>query len=330
MVSYTIDIDKFSPYLADLIGKIDPYQWMQAYLYAAVESFKYGTKVEGEGNPIFPDAPKDEQFIASARASMKILTKYPVLFIDPVLDNLINDTIPNIHSIYLPYNAYFINKVFKYEDGIFMGISVYNITEFVYEDLLENLGTVELAKEALATISGLPGLDNDLPECSFETVYIDLKTRKLSYIIAGSDEVYTRKNISKDFHVMLKKIMEYGLNVANLLTSRADLKNPTNPKKDIRVVPHYTSYNKKSREKSRFSIVRVFGTLKDYTESYNKEKRRHGKSLDQAIFVSGHWREFRHERYKKMRGEKIFIPPYMKGMDKTLYQKLVQLTYSHS
>jgi hypothetical protein len=57
-------------------------------------------------------------------------------------------------------------------------------------------------------------------------------------------------------------------------------------------------------------IVRVRGALKRYLQQVRTGRH---FTYSHRFWVRGHWRHFRHPRFVHMRGQKIWIPPFIKG-----------------
>jgi hypothetical protein len=320
-----------------MIDKLDAYEWTTLFALLIRDGLNYGMRVEGDTNELLKDTgmSKEDELLSSITMIERIFDKYPTFFIDPVLNNIIEDTTPG-KEIRVPYPAFFVNRKFAYKDeGYIMGIFVYDVKALTYYMLLDSYNDPVLAKEMCDTIANLPGLDNDLPKISFDFVYIDRNVDGvLRFIVAGEDEIlHPIGKVPKDLMDLLKTAMNYSLNVCNLIIHKVDRENPLSPKQDVRIVPHrpYKDTKYETRE-GQFSIIRAFGNLKNYASEYNKEKRKLegkvGKNRLKATIVSGHLRTFKHEKYAKSgkQGETIWIMPYLKGAGKELEARLVKLT----
>jgi hypothetical protein len=324
MPTFTLQIDKLNPDLLDLIERIDCYQWSLLYAKSVIMDLARGSGVADENSPTVRDDTHLTELRVSAEALAENLLKYPVLMIDPTLDNVIEDTNPDLSDLRLPFPSFFIDKKFVYEDGVIMGISVEKQRETSYLTILEACeGDKKLADQKYQEFLKNPLINNEIPDISFHTVFVDLKKKDVIFIISGSDEVFDPTGLPNEYHVMLKRILEYCLNVGNLIITKSDLQNPVNPKKEVRLIPRYNEYNKKSSEQSRFSIIRVFGTMREYVTSYNKARRQHGNKLEHGVLVRGHWRHLKAARYKEKKV--IWIAPFIRGMDKGLYSRLIKV-----
>jgi len=68
---------------------------------------------------------------------------------------------------------------------------------------------------------------------------------------------------------------------------------------------------RKGRGKKRLSmIIKIRGFLKRYLEQVRTGRH---FTYSHRFWVRGHWRHFRHERFTRMRGRRIWIPPFIKG-----------------
>jgi hypothetical protein len=326
MVSYIIHREFLTEELFDLLDVLDPYDWNSLFFSIVYEmglkQFPIVSKTEND-DPITAQ----QKFMATISPPLQILAYYPIVQLDPAVEELIEDTIPNLKDIKVPYPGYFINKRFPMEDGQVIGIFVADMSTFILNDLMEAGYTKEGAKQAMQLIANSPGVDGDIPVISF--MYVHVMDDKVEIIMSGSDEIFEpMKGIDKKVFAVMQKAMIYSVNVSNLIVSHSDLKNPQNPKKDVRLIPHYKgAENKKEVEKrdKRFQIIRVFGNLKQYTQSYEKAKRKIPAKNKEASIVKGHWRTFKHERFVNKLGETIWIPPFIRGMDKGLFNKIVQI-----
>lgn len=314
--------------LFEAVDEVDSYDWSHLFLDYLVESVMiHGSVWDKDGHP---SNDLTEGFLTSAIMMQEALAKYPVVILDPTIETLVEDTTPNLKDIRVPYPAFFVNKKFKVGDGKIVGMCVADIHLFTYHSLLGSGMSKERAESVLKELESTPLIDNEPPEMSFIFIYVDNDIA--TFVISGTDEIYQRDpTIRDDVFEIMKKAMYYAANISNLITSHVDLENPTNPKKNVRIIPHYKSADGvkagSNRENDkRFSIIRVFGDLKNYTTAYNKERRKYHKIEDKAIFVRGHYRTFKAERYKAKKGETIWIPPFIKGMDKELHNRLIKLT----
>jgi hypothetical protein len=325
MVLYTIYRENLKDELFDLLDVLDPYDWNELFFSLANDI--------GHRFPILSKDKNDDavtaqmKFMAAILPPMKILSKFPIIVLDPTVEELILDTVPDMKNIKVPYPGFFINKRFPLTDGEMVGIFVADMTTFIQLDLREAGYTKEGAKAAMKLIANSPGVDGDVPVISF--MYLHVKKDSVDIIMSGSDEIFEpMKGLDKKVFSVMQKAMFYSVNVSNLISNHTDLKNPQNPRKDVRLVPHYkAAENKKEVDKrdKRFQIIRVFGDLKEYTQSYQKAKRKLPAKNQEASLVKGHLRTFKHERFVNVIGTSKWILPYIKGMDKTLYNKIVQI-----
>ena len=314
--------------LFSAVDELDSFDWSHLFLDYIVNSIMiHGSVWDKEGKP---SGELTESFLTAAVMMNEALAKYPVVILDPTIETLVEDTVPSLKGIKVPYPAFFVNKKFDVGKGKIVGMCVTDIHEFTYNTLLTTGMGKEKAKTVLHELESHPKIGNEPPEMSFVFIYVDDEIA--SFVMSGTDEIYQRDpSIRDDVFEIMKKAMFYSANISNLITSHVDLDNPTNPKRNVRIIPHYKSADGakagSNRENDkRFSIIRVFGDLKTYTNSYNKERRKYHKIDDKAIFVRGHYRTFKAERYKAKRGETVWIPPFIKGMDKELHNRLIKLT----
>jgi len=330
-IRYDTKTKELDPLLFILKNKLDPYEWITYFINTTLLRLNYGTKVETTNVEYFKKlgiTNTEEALLVDVSNIDNILNKFPILSIDSSLDSLIYDSKADFNDINVPYPAMFINKKFKLNNGTLMGLFIFDIKQYTYISLLEHYKDPIIAKNMLDKISSAPGLDNDLPKISFDFVFMeDNEDGDINFVIAGSDEVFTPESqVPKEFTDSLKTVMNYSLNICNLIINKIDLQNPMNHKKDVRLIPHYPSYSPKGNTKGNFQIIRVFGKLKNYVEEYNKVKRKHGNIINDTTLVRGHWRHFKHEKYAKSGklGDKVWIVPYIRG-ETELHKRLIKL-----
>jgi len=73
------------------------------------------------------------------------------------------------------------------------------------------------------------------------------------------------------------------VNLSNLINLHADVKNPRNPKKDLRIIPYHPKDKNgvKIKKIKNMSTTRISGIIKDYAEQYNAALRMHkGSGFD--------------------------------------------------
>lgn len=276
------------------------------------------------------DENRFSKVVASLVTVEKVLDKYPVLMLEPVLENLIEDTTSDLKNLKLPYPGFFINKKFKLKSGYLMGIYVVEMRQFLYEGLMEITPSKKQARELTELVCGSTGVEKNKPSMFFMTIYAEAD--KFTVILSDLREVSEGLiDTPKKIRQVTQQAMFYAANVANLITFHVDLNNPVNPKKDVRIIPFYPRgkpHPKKGKEKkeSPYSIIRVFGNLKKYAEDYDKEKKKRAYTNSaESFIVRGHWRYLSHERYKAARFKTIWVPPFVKGMDKELHSRIIKL-----
>lgn len=253
----------------------------------------------------------------------KILEKFPVLLIEPALCSLIEDTVPSIEGLKLPYIGFFINQRFELRNGSIMGIFVADRRKFFHFNAMDHGLTTEQADMLTASMLGTCGADFQNSGIVFTAVFLGNDKKTLSiYIFDMKEATEKLKDMPRERADITQRILFYGANVANLIMSHVNLNDPLDSKREMRIVPD-RKHLKTAKYKRDYSVIRVFKDFKNYTESYHHARKR-SQSTD-SVFVRGHWRYLRSPRYKNKRFQLIFIPPYIKGLAEDLRSRLIKL-----
>lgn len=325
-------------YMETLLNKID----MKSQNIALINVFSRKTPSDGGTERLCLDA-------------SLILRQFPSLKIDSELDPLILDTKPYIIDFKMPYPAFFVNKKFETEKGTILGIYVYDkleTTKLLLKMVLSRGPEHTKDPKYMKDVKMLQGEVHDLENDKANGVDITHRIKVMCPILNTTSQdsplafyacnlyslgqsanmqcgkiktEFLNRLCKHDAKIIFDHIMQYAINVANLLTSQVDLANPTNTKHDIRVYTDNTGVKKEDRRNNHNVVVKVFGDTKKYVDAYNTEKKRHYKTSMEACIVRGHYRHLQSERYKAKRGETIWIPPFYKGMDKELYSRIVKI-----
>jgi len=153
--------------------------------------------------------------------------------------------------------------------------------------------------------------------------------RKISSTFDDDYNVITTDESLIDFREdekdLLEDVIRYVFNVCFLINNHIKTECPSTHNNDFRMLPYYPNAKAKRANINRFSVIKVFGETRKYVDSYNHEHRKYTKHNIDSVLVRGHWRTFRHERYKEKLGKTIWIAPFLKGMDKELYRRIVKL-----
>jgi hypothetical protein len=277
---------------------------------------------KGEYEPFTEENKEGERarpFIEMLATMQMILKEYPVILPEPALENLILDTIPNYTDIKVPFPAFYIDKKFKFGDGYIIGIFVEDPRELMYKLWYEPEKTRDEIDAEIYNRHGKK-IEEWLSPMGFYAIYHS--TEDTFLITADSMKALAAK--ASRFHIkVLKEALKYACNVSNLITTRVNLNNPIDTKREVRLIPRYPD-GKKTKER-QFSTIRLFGELKKYMEDYNKEKRKYSNNEQKTVIVRGHWRFLQSERYTNKRNQHIWIIPYIRGMNKELHSRLIKL-----
>jgi hypothetical protein len=290
-----------------------------------------------------------------------ILQSFPVIRIDPALDSLIIDTkISEKSKLKIPYSAMFIDKVFKSsENKYILGICIYDIV-FIEQWLKTNAITFENYRIKIDEENNLAiynteighliplvieednNFSNDIQKIMLTFIEAEEISDRILYSciqisIANALDLLRGKTIYKsdlpdiltnldnsDDKELLKDVIRYVFNICFLINNQINT-NPVSRQNDIRMVPYYPNAKSKRGDTNRFSVIKVFGETKKYVNKYNYERRKYNKHNLDAVLIKGHYRHLKSERYTKMRGKTIWIPPFVKGMDKELFQRIIKL-----
>lgn len=313
--------------LLEGVGNMNAYDWNVAFvefMYKVIDADKLD---EANLEEINPD---HIQVYASMAFLQKILETYPVIVLDSAIESLVENSVPNLEDIKVPYPAFFVNKTFEIEDGYLMGMCVLDLRRFFHDYLISTGRTEEFIKEHMDKMLDEYGMAYKNSQMSFLFVFMGAENCYIAII--GTEELQTMCDSFKkqDIGRVVKKAMLYAANVSNLITTNVDLKNPLNPKRDIRIVPHYKNVDEdnlsKEKKEKRFGIIRAFGVYKQYAQDFEKEKRKYNISGSEPILVRGHFRNFKSLRYTHKRGQTIWILPFIKGMNKELHSRIMKLT----
>ncbi|KKH92885.1 hypothetical protein EO95_09410 [Methanosarcina sp. 1.H.T.1A.1] len=306
------------------VDEYDPYDWVYILFKAYHGSIDNYYKERGT---TYDDDLKMRGFMTMLFSGIDALDKYPILNIDPAVEVLIEDTNPDVNNIKVPFPKLFINKRFKAHKGYIMGIVVEDMNQVSYQTFLQAGLSPKEAKKMVDKVRNHPDVNGEIPAMSF--LYVYYSTEKIQIIMSDLDEIFDpNSDIDKEVFTVMKKAMIYAANVSNLITTNVDLDNLVNPDRDIRLIPQYkpTEDVKALTERDkRFSVIRLFGNLRRYTQEYAKEKRKHAAKDQDAVIVRGHWRHLRSPRFRNKRGQSIWIPPFIRGMDKELYSRIIHV-----
>lgn len=249
------------------------------------------------------------------------IKRLPILLIDDALTHLIEDTVPSTQGLKLPYIGFFINKRFDLRNGSIMGIFVSDRMKF-FELYARSIGVPE---DKLMDYTAMMNAGNANTKynsgITFSAIFVNDKELSVFFFDMKEATDYM-KDSPKESADVTQRILFYGANVANVITTHVNLSNPIDVKRDVRIVPD-RRHAKTAKIKRDYSIIRVFGEMKKYTASYNTQRRRI-KSNDSTL-VRGHWRYLKSPRYKNKQFQLIWIAPYIKGVAEELRQRLIKL-----
>lgn len=235
-----------------------------------------------------------------------------IIQIDEDLIPLMEDTEPNYSELNMPFPAMFINRQFE--------IGHFKINGF----LLIDLGAF---RKKGNEINSDIGADNEIRVLS---VTLNTKGKYEFYSIEPLmtwKKMDTRKHFfdSEEEHRDMvrgaKLINRMGANLINIII---------NDTKEIEMVAmHYSDEQNAKRErrgkpKHRDKLfIRLGGALKVYAQSYRKNRG----EIHVRFMVRGHFKHFRHDRYKEKKGTKKWIMPFYKGIkyDKEITKRFVGL-----
>ena len=329
MTKYSIALKNLPGILKDDIDAVDVYLWNRIfieYMNLSVESGKMvSVEEEADGTPslsLTDLLQEDKEMMqASIVACEKVLNKFPILMIDPALESLIEDTVPDLKTLKLPYPGFFIDKKFPFKGGYLMGIYVLDMRSFIYTNLIE-MGISKAQVDRVIGKMSEMGRWRDDDHMFFLSMFIDETevTVVLSDILESTELI---KTLPKKIGALSQRAMFYAANICNLIATHVNLDNPLDARRDVRVIPFYGNIHRKSRP-TGFSTIRVFGNMKKYAQAYRRERRKYTQSTE-SVIVRGHWRHLSHERYKNKRGETIWIPPFIRGMDKELHDRIIKV-----
>lgn len=357
MTIYTLGTDRLPDILKSPPKDIDPLIWNALYL-----DFETEMLLSGELNMLDLDAPEYSKYKSNIDALEnaqleqnlnfagmeslveafgtfqtmdKIISEYPILMLESALENLVTDTRPSFQDLNAPFPAFFINKEFAIPEGRLMGIYVFNVETIAHAMLLDQGYGEEEAKQQEEKYKKIVMEDGEeLPRLNF--AFIVHRGNCIDVVVTEEDEVLEPiKGLPKTVLSVMRRAVEYSVNVINLINSYAEPGNPRS-KADIRIVPHKHPDFKKTKQKasqaSKVSIIRVYGKLKDYSVSYNKERRKfenqpkEKRKLMERVWVRGHWRHFNTEYFVNRRGQKEWIFPFFRGgLCEQMRQRVIEL-----
>lgn len=266
-----------------------------------------------------------------------ILQHFPILEIDPKLDESIRYTNHFIEDFKMPYPAFFINKPFKTEAGVISGIYVYDILEIlkllleeaIKDDqsehtYIECLQQHIIDREKLREKPDYNTMQNIVIGCVVWThndkIFGEIEDM---YSIIKNYQPNLGELSKHEVRSLLKDKLKYAVGIANLITANVDLDNPQNPNRDVRIIPCNRDKSNRRKRTNNRSVIRVFGKLKKNLEQFNNEIRKRGPNNVDAYIVHGHWRHFRNDRFKNKQGETIWIMPFVKGNGRELVSRVV-------
>lgn len=318
-ISRQFDTDSRYNAIIDSVNQLEPFKWCKL-----MTECMYKDNLKEYSN-ITADNVYLLLFLQSA---VQINRQYPILRVDSVLETLITDTKPKTSHFRIPYSGCFIDKQFSVNDTSIIGIYVYDLSKIVkYQALKAEQAGDKQVRSIYEAVKNNPFFYNHETQDSIYISFFVSHKGNISCFSFPLAKIQKRpKTVTCAEFDLIVTATDYAKNACNLIVNHVDIDRPTNPKKDVRIIPYYPDQqSRQNKEKNRMSIIRVFGDLKDYTQAYNKAKRnRHSVNMD-AELVRGHWRHLRSERFTVKRGETIWIPPFVRGMDKELFQRIIKL-----
>lgn len=337
-----------------LDGRDDAY----AYSKAALLAFDQNVRMLNQLKDEHPELTSNKEFNQMRSATDDVLPDYsmiaqvlmdnPILIVDPVIDNLVNDTSPAIEKFKIPYPGFFINKKFEIEAGFVAGVFIYDPLEITIQICKKNgrhAWRRELMQARENRLTNCININNDMliAFVVFRNGNFTINHASINGILCPQNcnstltdslggispaSKLTDEMVAAEMKLLFeieKKVFHYAVNVANLLNLHADPGNPRNPKRDLQIIPT----NLKNAQGVKFKKVKniykihVGGKIRQYAEGYNEALRRNG--CLHAVQVRGHFRTFHSERYKKMQGKTIWILPFIRGADRELRQQIIKI-----
>jgi len=312
-------------------------------LWQFADSLDMKSRRDNEG--AFPFSTEQEQKIMSELGLLRmfrfLLQKYPILRIDSVLEPLITDTTLSKNSLrkfQMPYPAFFLDKIFKVENGFIMGVALFDEIALMTQANNDSTNGQPFSSRYIENIKIRNKEWEEIEGNNHKSIrlsYFHMSNDLLSFASVDVTRVFKppkelhvaeSKGLCITFSELSQQTLKFVLNVSNLIVNHVDIKNPTNSKRDIRVIPYYPDEKRRERKHdNHMSTIRVFGDLKEYTRSYNKERRKYNKMNIDAVLVRGYYRYLGSERYKNKRGETIWVAPFIRGMDKEFYQRIINV-----
>lgn len=278
---------------------------------------------------------------------------------------IVDTDISEKFTIKIPYSAMFIDKIFKSGDNKYiLGIALYDVVVIenwlkTHNAEFENYRIKIDEEDNLAIYNSdigrlIPiGIEDDskfsnemqktmlsFVEAEVEEVphgihtaysFVTISVANALNLLQGkpmrksglSDELTNLDNT--DDKDLLKDVIRYVFNVCFLINNHVNKERPASHKNDIRMIPYYPDAKAKRANVNRFSVIKVFGETKQYVDNYNRERRKYDKHNLGAVIVRGHWRLYKHPKYKNMQGKTQWIAPFIKGTNKELYRRIVNI-----
>jgi hypothetical protein len=324
-MSASFEINELSEELRNNIETMDVYDWnlkFNEFLKGSFNRDFIQEVFDKQSNDLWyhPDN-DDEELVMMSMVMWMTLNELPTLFLDPIIEKAIEDTTTDILRTQMPFPSFFLAKRFPYKDGFVMGIYAIDMEKFGEYCLVEDGMPRKEALKEMKNVIDSYSFGDKFPKVQLYALYVDKKRVHIyNYTI---EDIHSEK-VDKLGVGVMKRAMFYALNVSNLISAYVDLEKPNDPKKDIRLTNKYDPRDRE-RTKPKYSYIRVYGDLKKYSESYNKEKRRYTTS-NEAIIVRGHFRHYKSDRYKAVKGKTLWIPPYIKGSaNEELRRRLIKV-----
>jgi hypothetical protein len=324
-LSGSFTIEQLSEELRNGIETMDIYDWnvlFNSFIRKNFDPEYVNSVINKQSESVWCEPDNEmEDLIMMMSVIWTTLYELPSLLLDPVIEKAIEDTTTDVLKTKMPFPAFFLAKRFPHKEGYIMGIYAVDMEKFAeYSLLSDGLSKKEARKEVFQIYHDYPYEDR-FPLVELFAVYVDKKN--VHVFRYSVEEIHTEKEDKLGISIM-KRAMFYALNVANLISSSVNLENPNDPKRDVRITNKYDPKDRE-RTKPKYSYIRVFGNTKKYSESYNKAKRKYIHS-NIPIVVRGHFRHYKSDRYKAVRGKTLWIPPYIKGaVDEKLRNRLIKV-----
>ena len=348
MVNLFYSYEHGCPNALTTLSEVGAYAWTESLVRNKIKGIRQSSeyldllyRIDDEGT--LPDSTQKEKNLMNLFSGHSmfqfLLHTYPILRIDSVLESLIMDTKISKNSIAkfkMPYPGFFLDKIFEIEDGFIMGVAMFEEIALITKLNKDGMPFLpEYIKEKKKLIDTLEETEGNNHRSIFLN-FFHVTNKRVSYVTTDVTNVlkppkhmYVKefKDLCTTLSELSQKALQFVLNVCILIINHVDLKNPTNSKRDVRVIPYYPNEDsRQQKQDNHISTIRVFGALKEYTKLYNKERRKHHNTNLDAVLVRGYYRYLGSERYTNKQGEYIWVYPYIRGIDKELYQKIINIT----